>query len=182
MANVNEVDGFRWYVLRTMTGREKIVEQWLSDDGFAIFNPTEKVFRYENGPARQRGKKRNREFPLFAGYLFIGFSPLTPTWAGVFRFSFVLNVIGFAGVPAPVAAKPLKKLIRKFASGDFNAPDHHQYMITGREFEVGDTVTTDDGLIEGKVREIRGSSAIIFVDILGAERQIEAHLDNLVAA
>lgn len=86
--------------------------------------------------------------------MFIGMNDLTPSWRKLFEFIFVYSVLGRQGMPEPVLPHELKKMIYRFNKGEFDAPKHHRDMVTGREFEVGDMVITDDGLIEARVEEI----------------------------
>jgi transcription antitermination factor NusG len=181
-ARKNQVSEFQWFVLRVMTGRESMVGGCLKRRGFATFLPRQKVYRYANGAARLRRRKHERSYPLLPGYVFVGLSPETPTWAGVFDLTPVLCVIGRDGVPTVVAVRALEKLVARYGRGEFDAPAHHRHIETHREFSVGESVITGDGLIQGRVREISGTTAKIFVDILGSERLIEADLGNLVAA
>ncbi len=184
--NAEKATSFQWFVLRIRVGREKMVDRVLTRRGFATFKPDQKVYRYANGAARRRKLKHERTYPLLPGYLFIGLTTYTPTWANVFDLTPVLSVIGSAGVPQIVRPDALKRLMRRYGRGEFNAPEFHRKMETHREYSVGDMVVTGDGLIEGRVEEIVrtefGAKARIFVEILGSERLIEADLDKLVAA
>lgn len=182
MNDFERVGEFQWFVLRVMTGREKLVSRWLQDRGFATFNPQQKVYRHSNHADRGRRKKHERKFSLLPGYVFIGLSDGTPTWSRVFDLTPVLCVIGFEGSPMPVHRPALEKLVRRYGKREFDAPDHHRHMTSRREYNVGDAVITGDGLIEGKVKAIFGRKCHIFVEILGSERLIEADLDRLVAA
>ena len=50
------------------------------------------------------------------------------------------------------------------------------------EFSIGEEVVTDDGLFTGKVTEIDGRIAVVFVDIFGSSREISVALAKLIAA
>lgn len=74
MATANEKDIRKWYVLRTFSGHEKKVKQYLESEikrlGFEdkvseIMIPTETVFEMRSG------KKRTREKTFFPGYILL---------------------------------------------------------------------------------------------------------------
>jgi len=91
-------------------------------------------------------------------------------------------VVGFNDTPYAIPHDPLWRLMRQHNAGRFNAPEWERYMQTHREFGPGDKVITDDGLWEGRVVEIRGRMARIFIELFGAEREVEVATDTLVAA
>ena len=181
-ATKREVSGYQWFVLRVKTGREDMVERALMHRGFATFCPHVSQWRFANGIARRRGIKKRKMFPVFSGYCFVGLSEVTPSWGAIWPVTPVLTVIGREGVPTIVAPEPFRWLLTRHGRGEFNAPEHHRWIDTHREFNIGDAVITGDGLIEGRVEAIDGRKATIFVRLLGADRKIEADVDQLVAA
>ncbi len=172
---------YRWFVLCTPPQREFLAELLLSREGFATFIPTRREWRFNNHVARMKRIKTERTYPLMPRYLFVGMSDHTPGWRGIFRFGVVTSVIGVDNVPEVVRYQPLHDLMQRHNAGRFRAPLAHQYMQTHREFKVGDRVLTDDGLFEGKVKEIKGNMAKVFIEIFGRTTQFEVPLDKLVA-
>ncbi len=184
---------YRWYALCVPPQREFAVERILGQAGFAVFVPTRTEWRFANRSARKKKSKREITYPLMPRYVFVGMNEGTPGWADIWRFRIVTSVIWDAGKPYEVPHdtrkgsnghpdRPgLRDLMWQHNAGQFRAPGEQQYMQTRREFEVGDSVLTDDGLFEGRVAEIEGKMARVFVDIFGGSREIKISLDKLVA-
>jgi len=104
----------------------------------------------------------------------------------------ITGVIGFNGRPYEVPhdtvkgqdGKPDRVGIRAFMlrhnAGKFNAPSHHKYMQTHREFEVGDMVETDDEAFTGQVIEIEDHKAVFEMMMFGRKVKTRISLENLV--
>ena len=67
----------------------------------------------------------------------------------------------------------------RHSSGEFNAPSHHQYQQTGREFEVGDMVQREDWLPPWRVIDIHDRKARGFVEAFGGIVRVESALEKL---
>ena len=173
---------YSWFVLCVPPQREFVVEILLSRTGFAIFIPTKREFKFANMAARRRGRKTEMTLPIMPRYVFMGMNDHTPGWYGALRFKVITGIIGFDGQPYEMPNEPLRKLMWQHNSGEFNAPLHHRYMQTHREFEEGDDVITDDGLFEGKVVQISGNMAKVFIEMFGQYREVSITLEKLVAA
>jgi len=172
---------YDWSLLCTPPQREFLAERLLIGEGFATFVPIRREFRFDNRVAKARRVKTEKHYPLLPRYIFLGMNEETPSWYSVFRFRVITSVVGIGNVPAKVYHKPLFDLIQRHARGRFNAPHQHRYMQTHREFKVGSTVFTSDGVLRGKVREIQGNMAKVLTRFLGADRIISVPLDNLVS-
>jgi len=182
-ASKRQVGGFRWYVLRIMTGREDMVENCLAHRGFATFCPFHRRWHWANGVARKRRIRHSRMVPLYAGYCFIGMSQYTPSWSEVWPLTPVLCVLGHDGVPMIVDHRPFKKLLERHGDGEFNAPNYQRAMSNpDHAHKVGDDVLSDGGLIPGKVEQITGRKARLLVNLFGSIRTVTTDVDSLVAA
>lgn len=178
---------YTWFVAFTPPQKEFTAEKLLGDSGLATFFPTRRELHWSNGADAARGwkGKRVKEYPLFPRYVFIGM--LEPMWIAVWGLTrdphrVVTSILGVDDVPAVVPHKPLWALMQRHGGGEFTAPESHRYMVTGREFSEGDRVLTDDGLFEGLVENINGTTAQVIVKMLGASRQVTIPLENLIAA
>lgn len=181
---------YTWYVLCVTPQRELAIQKIMDREGFATFVPTRREFRFANHIARMKKRKTEKIYPLMPRYCFLGMSGRTPGWDRVFCFTGTLNyrrqriitsVIGVDGVPYQVPHNPIHDLMDRFNQGRFNCPEREKYMQTHREFKVGDEVLTEDGLFEGRVKEIDENIATMLINIFGGHREIKVALDKLVA-
>ncbi len=181
---------FRWFLLRITSQREPAVQKIMDLEGFATFMPTRREFRFTNHIARMKKRKTEKTYALMPGYLFLGMSAGTPGWERVFCFTGTLNyrreriisrVIFMDGKPYEFPDNPIYDLMKRFNQGRFNCPEREKYMQTHREFKEGDDVMTEDGLFEGRVKEIDGNIATMLINIFGGNREIRVALDKLVA-
>ena len=132
----------KWYVLRTFSGHEKKVKQYLQDEserlGLApkltdIMIPTETVFEM------RQGKKRTREKTFFPGYILVNAildKDLQHFIAGV------PSVVGFlttGDVPTPLRPDEVNRILGKI--------DEAREMGEQPEipFNMGDAIKVVDG-------------------------------------
>ncbi len=182
---------FRWYVLVTPPQKELAVEKIMSAEGYAAFVPVSRQHKYANEAARARKVKTEIALPIMPRYVFLGMSDRTPGWERVFCFTGIFNyrrervltgVLGVDGKPCQVRHEPLRQFMLRHSAGAFNSPSYHRYMRqTGREFEPGDMVVTDDQLFTGRVIEITDDRARVFIDIFGGGHEASIPIDKLVA-
>ncbi len=196
---------YTWFAVVTPPQKEFVAEKVLANEGFATFLPTRKEWRFRNKIARMKRQKHEVTYPLMPRYVFIGMSEGTPGWERVMPYAIrrfiadgdgqareiearltrrplVQYIVGVDGEPFEIPADPLWRLMVEYNRGRFNAPGYHQFMQTHREFTVGDTVVTEDGLFEGVVRQIEGHMAKVFIQFFGDDREVEVALEKLVAA
>ena len=174
---------YSWYAVCVPPQKEFVFQRLLDRDGFATFVPTRKEWRFANRIARVKKRKSEKVYPVMPRYVFVGMNTGTPGWDAVFRFNIIHpTVIGFDGEPYQIPNDPLYRLMREHNRGRFNAPDSHRYMQTHREFKAGDMVLTDDGLFEGRVQELQGNMARVFIEMFGSSREVMVDIDKLVAA
>ncbi len=181
---------YTWFVLCVAPQLELTVEKILGKEGYATFVPTRREYRFANHIARMKKRKTERIYPLMPRYIFVGMSDRTPGWERIFCFTGTLNyrreriitsVLFNDGKPFEVPHNPIHDLMKRFSQGRFNCPEREKYMVTHREFKVGDEVLTEDGLFEGRVKDIDGDIATMLINIFGGNREIRVALDKLVA-
>lgn len=138
----------QWYVVRTISGQEKKVKQYLeneitrlnwNDQIKEILIPIEKVFEMRNG------KKRTRERSFLPGYIFLEAilqSEIIQTIRDV------PGVVGFLGddkgkTPIPLRESEVKKLLGQV--------DELQGMdeVMDNPFATGEQVKVTDGMFNG---------------------------------
>ena len=184
---------YTWYALCVPPQRELVVEKILANAGFAVFVPLRMEYRFANRAGRGRREKIERKYPIIPRIVFIGMNGHTPGWWGVLRFRIVTSIIGRGNIPAviPHDTRPatntmperpgLRHLIWRYNEGQFMAPSHQQYMVTQREFEVGDLVQTDDELFVGRVVELSGNMATVFIELFGGTTKADINIEKLLS-
>ncbi len=190
---MNRLDSreFSWFVLTTPPQRELAVQKVMDSEGFASFVPVTRKYDFCNGAARARMEKTEVVLPIMPRYCFIGLSDRTPGWDRVWCYTGIFNkfrrriatgVLGVDGKPCQVRHEPLRQFMLRHSAGAFNSPSYHRYMRqTGREFEPGDMVVTEDELFTGRVIEITDDRARVFIDIFGGGHEASIPIDKLVA-
>ncbi len=190
---MNKVDSraYRWFVLCVPPQRELSVQQIMNLEGFATFVPVSMEHKFANEAARARKVKTQVALPIMPRYIFLGMSSdLTPGWARVFCYTGIFNrfkrriatgVLGANGKPCQVRHEPLRKFMLRHSAGEFNAPSYHKFMQTHREFSPGDLVITEDELFTGRVIDITGNRARVFISIFGGGYDASIPLEKLVA-
>ncbi|MEM1272043.1 MAG: transcription termination/antitermination protein NusG [Bacteroidota bacterium] len=166
----------KWYVLRTLSGHEKKVKQYLESEAdrlgledklSQILIPSEKVFEM------RQGKKRTREKTFFPGYILVEAlldAELTHVISGL------PSVIGFltSGGPEPVALRP-DEVNRIIGRMDEAREAGEQPEIP---FQDGDRVKVVDGPFNnftGNVEEVYPDKmkVKVMVSIFGRKTPLE---------
>ncbi len=182
---------YSWYVLCVPPQKELAVEKIMSAEGFATFVPIKREHKFANAAARARKIKTEIVLPIMPRYIFLGMAPgKSPGWERVFCFTGIFNyrrhrvitgVLGVDGKPCWVRHEPLRRFMLRHSSGEFNAPSYHKLMETHREFEPGDMVQTEDQMFEGRVVEIEGNRAKVFIEIFSGGHKASIPLEQLVS-
>lgn len=167
----------RWYVLRTIGGKENRVKEYiekeidalgLGDYVAQVLIPKEKVFQVRNG------KKISVEKNFYPGYVLIEAS-LVGEIPHILRN--ITNVIGFLGDTRGGAPSPLRKTevqrilgtVNKLAQQDVDYETH---------YVVGEMVKVTDGPFKGfsgEIKEVNNDSKKLklMVKIFGRETPLE---------
>ena len=95
---VAEPGGRAWFALHTKPQAERECRAALKEAGYETFLP---VMRRDIRVARSR-RRCEREFILFAGYLFAELPRLLEAWAPVYAIDGIVKALGQDGVPCPL--------------------------------------------------------------------------------
>ncbi|NLU38796.1 MAG: transcription termination/antitermination factor NusG [Bacteroidales bacterium] len=167
----------KWYVLRTIGGKEKKAKEYIEGEIAAaglqdyvsqVLIPTEKVYQIRNG------KKISKERNFFPGYLLVE-AALVGEVAHLLRN--VTNVIGFlgdtkGGEPVPMRQSEVNRILGKV---DELSESDEELTIP---FVVGETVKVIDGPFNGfngiieKVNEEKKKLEVM-VKIFGRKTPLE---------
>lgn len=95
---------YRWYVVLSKPGQAEKAAQELRQQNFEVFLPLVRVEKL------QRGKRVEKEEPLFPGYLFIELSEVASNWRPIRSTRGVARIITFGGKPAVVPDDAVEQL------------------------------------------------------------------------
>lgn len=168
----------QWFIVRTVPREEMRAALILEMAGRTVLYPRHAVFRRKS---RYSKTKIGILRPLMASYLFVGFAQ-APNWLQTLSCASISGVISLSGRPVEISFAA----ITAFMQGNIglDAPDHHRFMLTHREFGIGQMVEVLGGPFDGhhvKVETIRRDHAIAILTILGREQAVNLPLDNLAA-
>ena len=182
---------YNWFVLVVPPQKELAVEKIMVGEGFATFVPVKRQHKFANAAARGRGIRTEKALPIMPRYVFIGMAPdITPGWDRVFCYTGIFNrykrrvangVLGVDGRPCRVRHGPLRAFMLRHSAGEFNAPGYHVSEHVHRQFAPGDLVATEDELFAGRVVDIRGNRARVFIEIFGGGHEVSIPLEKLVS-
>jgi len=85
-----------WYLIKTRPKQEQRACENLENQGFRCFLP------WFINERLDRGKRRQRQEPLFPGYLFIELSNTEQNWGTIRSTRGVQQLVAFGGKPTPV--------------------------------------------------------------------------------
>lgn len=178
---MGEIEAMRieWYAARMLplrnAGRRVAVvgaqrtfvhELLLRRAGFEVFLPVRKEWRITD---RFRKRKEQVSYPLMTGWLFVGWPEGRPMWGKLAELGVVQGLLGDRGRPARISEAAMQRMMRRWGGGHL-APEHHRYLRTHHEFEVGDTVRVIDGPWTGysfDVLDISSAGVSGVVQLLG---------------
>ncbi len=167
----------RWYVLRTVGGKERKVKEYIEKEidalGFTeyvsqVLIPTEKVYQVRNG------KKISTERNFYPGYILVE-AALVGEIPHILRN--VTNVIGFLGDTRGGAPSPLRKSEIKRILGTVDELAQ-QDVVFEMQYSVGEMVKVTDGPFNGfsgEIKEVNNDNKKlkVMVKIFGRETPLE---------
>lgn len=162
-----------------------LIEARLQHLGFDTFLPRRVVFRFSNGSAYIRGRKREVPVELLPGWMFVGWPAGENRWHDLFGVPGVIGVAGFGGRPAPIADGAIRRLSERFRGGLIRAHEREQHMRTHAEYAPGDVVRMMAEPLAGfvgRVVSVRRRKARIVLQMLGHHREVEVDTLSLEAA
>jgi len=188
---VRDLFGPQWYVIVTGPQKEFTCVRILRQLKLDCFTPKRVEFRRPN---KFRMAKREMRYPLMPSYVFVKVDLRSgDDMAKLSSIGYVRGFLAKDGRPWAVPESD-RKVRRGRVSrleigvdslrGEVAAPAAHRFMRTHREFKVGEVVKVTDGALAELrwiVREINLEKKVaqIEAEILGAERVVEAPLDQL---
>lgn len=195
--NTNEILGRRglldlaeqlhWFALCVPPQKEFATQAILEKKGLRTFVPVRREYRRRNKYVK---RKELMSYPLAPRYVFAGFEPGKSLWFDLFGLEryygrkIVTGVVGMGDEPRQLNPECIVSLLKRFGGG-LNAPAVQRYMLSNKEFRVGDQVEVIAGPFEGlkvPVKEIRGSRARLVMELFGGEQEVEVPMDVLQAA
>lgn len=168
MMQLNQLsDNKDWYAVYTVVRHEKVVHQYLTDQGVTSFLPLMEVVN------RWKDRKKKLALPLFPGYLFVHTD--LEDKLSILKTRGVVRILGFNGNPYPVPYGQIEN-IQKLVSSNLSF-DPYKYFISGKE------VIVVKGPLEGakgKIIERRGNYRLILaVDLIQSAVSVEVDIDDV---
>jgi transcription antitermination factor NusG len=115
-----------WYAAYTCARHEKRVAQQLGQRGIEHFLPMYESVR------RWKDRRMQLQLPLFAGYVFVRI-PICERLS-VLQVPSVVRLVGFNGMPTPLANEDVESLRGVLGNGLRVAP--HPYLTVGRRVRI----------------------------------------------
>ncbi|MGC2061462.1 MAG: UpxY family transcription antiterminator [Thermodesulfovibrionales bacterium] len=159
-----------WYAAYVKSNHEFVVHTELARKSIETFLPTVKKVR------QWKDRKKELDFPVFPGYLFVQVNPSQEDFLSVLKTRGVINLLSArAGYPTPVATEEINALKLLVLSGsDFDVYPH---------LKEGTRVRVRKGPLEGAegVVEKRDSQCLFLVNVelLGRSIGVKMYADAL---
>jgi len=147
-----------WYALRVRSRHEFVTRDELAKKGVDTFLPAATKLR------RWKDRKKNVDFPLFPGYLFVSVAPRPEEFLKALKTRGAVNFVALeAGQPAPVAEEEIQSLrIILQCKGEFDIYP---------ELKQGTRVSVMSGPLKGAEGVIIGKEErfvfVVNIEILG---------------
>ena len=165
----------KWYVVRTISGKEKKVQQYLENEInrlnlqdyiSKVLIPIEKVYQIRNG------KKISKERNLYPGYILIEAALIGEVPHLIKNITGVLSFLGTKGEPNPLRTSEVNRILGKV---DELAEQGEEINVP---YIVGETITVVDGpfnSFSGVIEEINEEKKKlkVMVKIFGRKTPLE---------
>lgn len=155
----------RWYVAQTQPGRDRTAQEHLRRQAFSVFLPVI--------------LERDRESPLFPGYLFVALD-LHQRWEAVNGTRGVTHLLPhFAERPAPVREGYVEALRARAEAGEFDlraACEVSLGYVRGEEVEVISGALAEK---RGTFQWQKGSRVQLLFYVLGAATKVTLDAEHL---
>lgn len=172
----NEERDFRWFAIRVAPQREFAVEAMLRRQGIKVFLPTEVKFRKTIKKGRRVSVPVT--YPSFVRYLFVR-KPFS--WLHLMAERHITGVVGFEGVPAPIADAEIERL----RSDSTSTVPHRHSVNPHRALRTGEMAEICEGVFSGqivKIEGLHGRKAKVFLNLFGGQKLVEIDIAGLEAA
>ena len=158
-----------WYALWTRSRHEQVVREQLAQKQIEAFLPT--ITKW----SRWKDRKKKIDWPLFPGYCFARFDPLTRL--PILKCAGVVNIVSFDGEIAPIP-EPEIDAIRRLVESDLQF-DPCPLIREGMLVEV--THGPLKGVVGRLVRKGAHARLILSVDLIGQAVSVEVDAADVKA-
>ena len=157
------VEPYPWFALHIKSNLEKVSSTILQSKGLSVYCPSFTTKR------RWSDRTKEIERPLFPGYVFCRFDPNDRL--PILKTHGVLNVVGVAGIPAPIAEDEILSVQKLLRSGLAAGP--WPFVRTGQRviIERGPLAGTEGILVQVK------SQFRVVISISLLQRSVAAEID-----
>jgi transcription antitermination factor NusG len=157
----------RWYVACTRSRHEKSVAEHCAQRSITNFVPVyESVRRWKNG-------RHQVSLPLFPGYAFVRIA--LEDRLDVLKVPGVVRLVGFNGLPVPLADSEIDSLRRALITGRRVVP--HAYLTAGRRVRIKSGPLRG---LEGRIlRRKKSLRLVIAVDLIARASAVEVETYEL---
>jgi transcription antitermination factor NusG len=167
--------GPAWHVVYTEQRAECEVVRGLSEVGYDVYLPMERVV------VVRRGHKVDMSRPLLPRYAFVAFDPLRDEWGPILNVDGVTDLLSNNGVPSRLPAAWIEAIWRSESCGIFDRTKHDP-----NGFAIGDHIRITEGpfaghtaVIQAFIAKLRSSTggkrAKLLMSFLG--QQVSMSLD-----
>ena len=158
-----------WYLVQCKTGSHYKAKRNLTQQGFEVFLPLEKIF--------VQGSKKNMTQPLFSNYMFIAFDPKLDPWGKINNTYGVSKIITFGTSPSPIPNVIIKDLK--------NRCDNNNKLIKV-EFSSGDLIKITAGTFKNFVCRIerldQKERVWVLINLMGQQSRLQITHDKIQMA
>ena len=161
---VNPDSPLRWFAVRVRSNHERVASAFLRNSGYEEFLPAYKEQR------RWSDRSKEMEQFLFPGYVFCRLDPSQRL--PVLKAPGVVDLVGFARVPAPIPDVEIESIRRMVQSS--------LLVMPWPFLEVGNKVLIERGPlagVEGILDEVKGKCRLI-VSVNLLQRSVSAEVDR----
>ncbi len=164
MSDVNGKEpGLAWFALSVVPRKEKATAQALRMKGYTDFLPLYSVKR------RWSDRMKVVELPLFPGYVFCRFNPLTRL--PILKMPSVMSVLGLGANPEPVADDEIEALQTVCKAGVHAIP--YPYLVAGAKVKINEGPLAG---VEGILVEEKETKLVLSVSLL--QRSIAVEVES----
>jgi transcription antitermination factor NusG len=152
-----------WFALQVRAQREGHVADHLAAKGYELFLPVHSCRK------RWSDRIKEVELPLFPGYLFCRFDPYDRL--PILKTPWLLQIVGFNHLPAPVDAQEISAIRKVLASGAVAQP----WPFIG----IGEKVRIESGPLRGVVgilTQLKGNHRLV-ISITLLQRSVAVEID-----
>lgn len=162
-----------WYAVHIKSRHEFVSAKELIQKGIDTFLPS--VLRLR----QWKDRRKEIEFPLFPGYLFVNVSPATETYFSILKTRGVVSYVSLIpGHPTPINPDDINSLRLIVKSGQ--EMDIYPHLKEGKRVRIiRGPLQTAEGLLEKKESQ---HYFVINVDILGRSVSVKIYADDIEPA